>query len=71
MILSVSSRARMVDMQAPARGVSRFANWLAALMWVVGLVAALVGKGPGRILLASCGVLKILGIIGTYSLMIP
>ncbi len=55
----------------PAQGAWLFFNWMGTLLWLFGLGAAFSGKGAGRILLVSSGIMLVLGVFGITSATIP
>jgi hypothetical protein len=55
----------------PAQGFWLFFNRIGILLWLVGLAAALAGKGAGRILLLSSGIMLFLGVFVIDSATIP
>ena len=57
--------------ELPAQGIRLAANWVGSVLWLFGLVAALAGKGPGRIALACWGVFMLLGVVGINLGMLP
>jgi hypothetical protein len=69
--LLIPSSVHMIRTLEPAKGVWLMVNRLGILLWFAGLVAALTGKGWGRICLVLCGVFIFLGVFGIDSAMIP
>ncbi len=61
----------LLGAEQPAQGIWLVFNWIGILLWLVGLAAALAGKGAGRILLFSSGIMLFLGVFGIDSATIP
>lgn len=57
----------MLQTLESARGIVLAANWVSVVLWIIGVAAALAGKGLGRLALALWGVLMILGLMGIVS----
>jgi hypothetical protein len=53
------------------QGFWLFFNWLGISLWLFGLAAAVAGKGAGRTLLISSGIMLFLGVFGIDLATIP
>ena len=66
-----SSAAHYTMTQQIAEGIWLELNWTGAVLWLVCLAAALMGKGSGRILLLCWGIFLFVGICGLDLASIP
>jgi hypothetical protein len=71
MILIVPSSVSMIRTLERAHGYWLVANWLALLLWLFGLTAAITGKGSSRVVLLCWVLFTFFGLIAVDSAMIP